>query len=87
MSECPEIVVYYRVTAMMGRDHTAAPYIARFWQNGDFLPMIFSGDTPESAEAAARQFWSVETAKIETRRTRLAQARATRLRRVKEGSA
>lgn len=83
MSECPEIVVYYKITGL-----TRAPvYVARFWQGNDFLPMIFSGDTPASVEAAARKFWSDETARRDERRARVAHARTTRLQRVREGSA
>ena len=84
MSECPEIIVYEQLgpEPMRGPD-----FVARFWQAGDFLPMIFSGDSVEAARAAARQFWSTETAKTEGMRIRMAHARQTRLRRVKEGSA
>lgn len=82
--ECPEIVVYWQIgpSPFRGPD-----FVARFWQAGEFLPMIFSGDTPDATRAAARQFWSTETAKTEALKVRAAYARETRLRRVREGSA
>lgn len=77
MSECPEIVVYEITdeTWLVGK---MAPYVARFWQNGDFLPMIFSGDTPDIVIGAARAFWKTETDKIAASGLKLTKARGAR---------
>jgi hypothetical protein len=79
MSECPEIVVYELYST--SRFIPAIPNcIARFHRNGDFLPMIFSGDTAEAAIATAHAFWASETAKIEARRSNMIKAREGRQR-------
>ena len=89
MSECPEIVVYRicHVTRLIG-DFPSC--VARFIETKrnpktgnhwvEFLPMIFSGNTAEAAIAAAREFWSDETAKIEARRSNIVKAREGRQR-------
>lgn len=77
MSKCPAIVVY-RVCEVTVYTGNYPSYIARYWSAGDFLPMIFSGDTAEAAIAAAQAFWMAETAKIEARRARLTSAREGR---------
>ena len=63
--QLPEIVVYRQTgpNPLCGSE-----FVARFWQAGDFLPMIFSGSTQVAAKEAANQFWLCETAKIEARR-------------------
>ena len=85
MKECPEIVVYRSHTSLDVPMWTARlaerkrhPTTQRLWW--DFLPMIFSGDSSQEAEAAARQFWSDETAKIASRASHLTKAREARQR-------
>jgi hypothetical protein len=77
MSECPEIVVYEITdeTWLVGK---MAPYVARFWQNGEFLPMIFSGETPGIVIGVARAFWKTETENIAASGVRLTKARGAR---------
>ena len=77
MSECPEIVVYW-LTQESACPVAASEYIGRYYQADKFLPMVFSGDTPSIVIAAAQLFWSEETRKIESRRTRLIKAREAR---------
>ena len=76
MTTCPQIVAYKLLpeTQIQWRGKLACDgFIARFWQGGDFLPMIFSGQTSDAAITAARSFWQSETAKIEARRAHAAE--------------
>jgi hypothetical protein len=82
MSECPEIVVY-QITDETWIVGNFSPYVARLYQAGDFLPMIFSGDTPDLATAAAKAFWIGESAKIAASGIKLAKARNARGRKSK----
>lgn len=68
MKQLPEIVVY----AQTGTPLRGAEFVSRFWQDGEFLPMIFSGNSAWAADRAAREFWSTETAKIEAKRGQVA---------------
>lgn len=77
---CPEIVVYAQLAPNWPNPFRGPDFVARFWQAGDFLPMIFSGDTPDAARGVSSQFWETETAKIEVRATHLAEMRRASLR-------
>lgn len=82
---CPEIVVY----KLASSTHPEGPmmeipsYVARFYQNREFLPMLFSARESETAIAAARQFWTDEATKIDDTKAKrgaaLVKARAARV--------
>ena len=87
MSACPQISTYR---------HYSGPqpwaWIARYVQDGKFLPMIFGGDTEEKAIKIAQDWWEQESRRIhrneekgrasEAQLANLAKARAARKRSV-----
>ena len=92
MTPCPPIATYHLSSGSSGAPAWLAHYIVatrdrRGTVTNEFLPMCFAASYEAGAIEAAEAFWRSEQARIEARAGRLAAARETRKRRVKEGSA
>ena len=91
MTPCPPIATYRLSSGPLCALWLARYVISKRDKSGassySFLPMVFEAATEDRAREAAESFWASEQATIEARAARLAAARDTRKRRVREGTA
>ena len=92
MTPCPAIATYRLSLGPSGIASWLARYVVTKRDRkgnvtNEFLPMVFAASYEAGAKEAAEAFWRSEQARIDARAVRLAAARETRKRRVKDGSA